>query len=47
MLEVNVPDMPMGIGSFGEAPGSIMGVSKGANDNFRVGVGEKEGAKGA
>jgi hypothetical protein len=44
MLEVNVPDMPMGIGGLGEASGSIMGVSNGANDDLAVSVGEKEKA---
>ena len=47
MLEVDVPDMPMGISGLGEASGSIVGVSNGPNDDFRVGVGEKERAKGA
>ena len=47
MLEVDVPDMPMGISSLGEASGSIVGVAKGVNGDSRVYVGGKEGAKGA
>lgn len=47
VLEVNVPDMPMGISGLGKTPGSFMGVSNGAYDDFPVGVGEKEKTKGA
>jgi hypothetical protein len=47
MLEMDVPDMPMGIGSLGKASGSVMGAANGANDYFRVDMGKKEGAKGA
>jgi len=47
MLEMDVPDMPMGIGSLGKVSGSVMGASKGANNYFRVDARKKERAKGA
>lgn len=47
VFEMNVPDVPVGIGSLGEASRGLRGAALRANGDGRYDVGEKERAEGA